>query len=124
MSWTGASYVVYVATCQLACRIRAHLIMCGTPVQGCFLEFADRPVCVVLPACLLLLLTAGLDTVALLAKAADVLELLSNTEAACQSALVRAAAAAEPQGLIQAYARYGGRFACCIRHCVCNSAIY
>jgi hypothetical protein len=66
----------------------------------------------VLLTILLLLPAAGLDTAALLAKAADVLQLLSNTESACQSALVRAAAASETQGLIQAYARYVCRFAC------------
>lgn len=48
---------------------------------------------------------AGLDVPALLAGAADALQLLSDTAACCQIVLTRAATAAEPQGLIQAYAR-------------------
>ena len=49
---------------------------------------------------------AGLDAAALLSGSQHVLQLLSDTATACQAALARAAAAAEPQGLIQAYARW------------------
>jgi hypothetical protein len=56
-------------------------------------------------SCCCLLPAAGLDVAGMLAGAADALQLLSDTAACCQTVLTRAATAAEPQGLIQAYAR-------------------